>query len=132
MFTYTLIMPEQIRTQFAMNLIALRKKRVLSQTSLAEASGISQRMIAYYETHSVIPPMDKLEKLAAALGAKVSELVDPDSADSTSVGLNTRTLKKVQILEQLPAEDQKKVMDYARDLLERNDLKKQASASMSK
>jgi len=129
MSDYTSFMAEQIRTQFALNLISLRKKRGFSQTELAAASGISQRMIAYYETQSVIPPLEKLEKLASTLNAAVSELVDPNSADTTAVQLNTRILKKVQLLEQLPTEDQKKVMDYAKDLLERNQLKRQHALS---
>lgn len=121
---YTFPMPSPARSQFAINLIALRKKRGFSQRDLAEKSGISHRMIAYYETAAVIPPMDKLSRLAAALDCSVAELVDPANIEKSAAELSTRTLKKVQLIEQLPPEDQRKVMDYVKDLLERNSLKK--------
>lgn len=121
---YTFPMSEKARPRFAVNLIALRKSKGVSQRDLAEKSGISQRMIAYYETTAVIPPIEKLERLANALGASVADLVDQTDAPHETLGLNTRTLKKVQLIEQLPPEDQRKVMDYVKDLLERNSLKK--------
>lgn len=108
------------RPQFATNLVALRKKKGISQRDLANGSGLSQRMISYYESHDMIPPMDKLQRLAAALQVSIGELVDPALIPKSALELTTRTIKKIQIIEQLPPEDQRKVMSYAQDLLEKN------------
>jgi len=77
-------------------------------------------MIAHYETHAVIPPLEKLETLAQALKVTVVDLIDSTRNDETVQTLNTRTLKKIQLLEQLPPEDQKKVMDHIKDLIAKN------------
>lgn len=112
------------KSPFSVNLMAQRKKKGLSQRDLAAKTGISQRMISYYESHvMVVPPMDKLKRIAEVLGVAIAELIDPDLIPRTPLELSTRTLKKVQIIEQLPLEDQRKVMAYANDLLEKNQLK---------
>ena len=113
------------RTDFAKNLIAIRKSKGLSQRDLAKLTGISNRMIAYYETNSVIPPIDKLGKLSKALEVSISELLDNNLSEKEIIKLNTRSLKKIKLLEQLPPEDQRKVLDYIKDLLEKNKLKKE-------
>lgn len=115
----------ETRSDFAKNLIALRKNRGVSQRDLAERTGISRRMIAYYETNAAIPPIEKLNQIAQALGASIADLVDPSRVDDSVRALNTRTLKKVHLIEQLPPEEQKKVMEYAKDLLEKVFLQKQ-------
>ena len=38
------------QTEFGVRLVALRQQRGLTQVQLAEASGLSQRVISYYET----------------------------------------------------------------------------------
>lgn len=110
-------MDASLRAPFSRNLIAWRKQKGLSQRDLAQASGISFRMVAYYETHNVIPPADKLDQLAKALEVSVADLINPQLETASVVQLSTRSLKKLQLLEQLTPEDQRKVMDYARALL---------------
>jgi transcriptional regulator with XRE-family HTH domain len=107
------------RSIFAQNLIALRKHKGLSQRDIAKLSGISSRMIAYYETNTVIPPIDKLEKLAKVLEVSIAELVDPESSDKDILKYDTRTLKRLQLLQNLPVEDQRKVETYIKDLLKK-------------
>lgn len=106
--------------KFSENLIAIRKIKGLSQRDLAKLTGISNRVIAYYELNSSIPDLDKLEKLAKALNVSIADLVDPDHSDKKILSLNTRSIKKIQLLEQLPREDQKKVIDYIKDLIKKN------------
>jgi transcriptional regulator with XRE-family HTH domain len=111
------------RSDFARNLITVRKEKGISQRDLAKKSGISNRMIAYYETNAVIPPLDKLKKIAVALSVPLSRLIDPGLSSEETIHLSTRTLKKVHLIEQLPLAEQKKVMEYAKDLLEKVSLK---------
>jgi len=108
------------RSQFSKNLITQRKLHGVSQRDLSKLTGISTRMIAHYETHAVIPPLDKLDALSKALNISVAELLDSTKTDETVQNLNTRTLKKIQLLEQLPPEDQKKVLDHIKDLIAKN------------
>jgi transcriptional regulator with XRE-family HTH domain len=122
MSVYTEIVKKTDRSIFAQNLIALRKNKGLSQRDLARVSGISDRMIAYYETNTVIPPIDKLEILSKALDISISQLVDPESSDKDVLKYNTRTLKRIKLLQQLPPEDQRKVETYIKDLLEKNNI----------
>jgi len=80
-------------------------------------------MIAYYETNAVIPPLDKLERIASALGISISRLTDSYLVSQDAIKFDTRTMKKVHLIEQLPPAEQKKVMGYAKDLLEKVSLK---------
>ena len=114
---------------FAKNLISIRKTKGISQRDLAKKTGISTRMIAYYEGKSSIPSIEILKKLANALNVTVAELVDPEHKIQEIQNLNTRTIKKIQLLEQLPPEDQRKVLDYIKDLLDKNKLQKQLVSS---
>lgn len=118
------------KSKFAKNLIAIRKAKGLSQRDLAKLSGISNRMIAYYETNTTIPPIDKLLMLSNALDISIAELLDNNLSDKDIIRLNTRTLKKVKLLEKLPPEDQRKVLDYIKALIARNNLKKQTGYNM--
>jgi transcriptional regulator with XRE-family HTH domain len=117
------------RSNFANNLIAIRKIKGLSQRDLAKITGISNRMIAHYEIYSEIPSFEKLKKIADALEVSVAELIDPNYSDKQIIKFNTRTIKKIELLEQLPAEDQKKVLDYIKTLIDNKKLEKQLQDS---
>lgn len=108
------------KSYFAKNLIALRKAKGVSQRDLSKKTGISTRMIAYYEGRSSIPNISILRKLAEALDGTVSELVEPNESEKKNGNLNTRTIKKVKIIEQLPPEDQRKVIEFASALIAKN------------
>jgi len=82
---------------------------------------ISCRMIAYYETRVEIPPIDKLEIIAKALDVSVAKLIDSTLSDKDPLTMDTRTLKKVRLMEQLPREDQRKVTTYIHDLIKKNE-----------
>jgi transcriptional regulator with XRE-family HTH domain len=64
----------------AENVRALRQARKLSQSGLAELSGISRRMIVAIESDEANVSLSSLDRLAAALGASFSEVVRPRGA----------------------------------------------------
>ncbi|MFJ3464229.1 helix-turn-helix domain-containing protein [Achromobacter spanius] len=67
-----------VLSHVAANLRRLRKQAGLSQSTLAEASGISRRMIAGLEAGSANVSLASLDKLAAPLGVGFVDLVsDP-------------------------------------------------------
>ena len=49
---------------FMKNLKRFRRLRGLSQGDLAKKSGLTLRIVSYYENHAVSPPIDKIEVLA--------------------------------------------------------------------
>lgn len=105
------------KSEFAKNLIAIRKIKGLSQRDLAKLSHLSNRVIAYYESNSSIPSYNILKKLAKALNVSICVLIDPDYSDKEIIKLNTRTIKKIKLLEQLSPTNQRKVLDYIKALL---------------
>jgi transcriptional regulator with XRE-family HTH domain len=109
---------------FAKNLIAIRKAKGLSQRDLAKLSNISNRVIAYYENKSSIPSYEILVKIAKALNVSICSLIDPEYSDKNILGLNTRTIKKIKLLDQLSPENQRKVTDYIKALLAQERLEK--------
>lgn len=59
------------------NLKALRKKRKISQKSLAQSSGVSYSMVSKLESgEQKNPSLDTLDKIATALNVTVSQLMD--------------------------------------------------------
>ena len=117
--TYNEIMTK--KSFFAKKLIAIRKAKGLSQRDLAKVSGISRRMIVYYEGPSSIPDIEVLRKLSKALDVSVGALVDSNYSSKDATKIDTRTMKKIKLLQQLSLEDQRKVVDYIKLLISRNE-----------
>ena len=61
--------------RFAVALAMLREKRGLTQQQVAEKAGIAQPMLARYE-RGQLPTVSTLQRLAAALNARVTLLPD--------------------------------------------------------
>ena len=97
-------------------LARLRKAAGVTQTELAKAIGTSQRMIAYYEKHSLELPARFLPQMAKTLGVTVDQLVgaEPVKAVTPQEG---RLLRKLKEVTRLPAKDQKAVIYYIEALL---------------
>jgi transcriptional regulator with XRE-family HTH domain len=92
---------EQLES-FGMLLANIRKKAGYSQYTLADETGISQRMIAYYESQGGRPPADVLLKLADALGVTIDELLGRNKSNDKNVKpQNLRLLKKLMQVEKL-------------------------------
>lgn len=100
--------PAKTRGVFANRLIQLRKAKGITQTELARSSGVSQRVVAMYETTIKNPTADTVLRLARALDLSVDQLMGRRPV-KVKEAVNRRTLLKAKMLEQLPAEDQKTV-----------------------
>lgn len=59
---------------FGQRLASLRKAAGFTQIELAAELGVSQRMVAYYESPAATPPANLLPQIAAALGVSIDEL----------------------------------------------------------
>lgn len=60
---------------FPDNLKRIRKKRGMSQKSLAQRLGISQRSISHYEENTRYPSIDRIYDIARVLDVPIEELV---------------------------------------------------------
>lgn len=57
-----------------------RKLRGMTQSELAKAAKIHRVTLARYETGHCVPSVDKAERLAAALGVTVDELIGKEAS----------------------------------------------------
>ncbi len=95
---------------FGPRLAALRQARGLTQTELGDAAGLSQRMIAYYESESAQPPGSLLVALAQALQVSADELLGLTPVKTPRAPKTARLLKRLQQIEELPPADQRTVL----------------------
>lgn len=94
-----------------------------------QAVGVSQRMIAYYETHAEKAPAHHLAALAQVLRASVDELVGYQPVQAPADRANPRLWRKLRQVEALPPPDRKQVLQLIDTLVERDALKKRPARS---
>jgi transcriptional regulator with XRE-family HTH domain len=124
---------------FSLRLRRIREARGFSQRELAKAIGISQRMVAYYETRAERPPGHHLTAMAQVLRVSIDQLMGyrPFAAPAGTAVLgnghrpNPRLWATFREAERLPPEDRRQVVQLIRTLVERQALK-QRSASKSR
>jgi transcriptional regulator with XRE-family HTH domain len=112
------------RTPLAQNLIRLRKRHGLTQEDLAKLSGVSRRVIAFYESKSAKPPLHNIEKLAKALNVNIEELIEykkngQELTDDLS-NIDSRTLKKLKQILSLTPEQRHMVYAFVDSLMNKN------------
>ena len=98
------------RTKLGSNIAAVRRLRGISQETLADKTGISSRMISYYERESENIPASKLLKIAEALKVTTDRLLN-EQPDISSFGTSRALLKRIETLKKLPTGKQKVVID---------------------
>ncbi len=103
---------------FGSRLAALRQGRGLTQTELGAAGGVSQRVIAYYETESTQPPGALLVDLARALRCTTDALLGVKPTPEQLAPRTARLLKRLQRIEDLPPADQRAVLKLVDAMLE--------------
>jgi transcriptional regulator with XRE-family HTH domain len=117
---------------FGERLRRLRTAHGFTQQELADAAETSQRMIAYYETHSGTPAAPVLLKIAAALKTKPEELMglkaEQPAAHAAGSPQNLRLWRKLRRVEKLSPAERRQVLQLIDALLERNALRKQRGA----
>jgi transcriptional regulator with XRE-family HTH domain len=97
---------------FGQRLAQLRQAKGFSQQELADSTGISQRMLVYYEKHAKRPPMDKLQAIAGVLGVGVDELLGiAPLKKQVGAPKDAYLQRKLQKVKELPKDDQKIIMN---------------------
>lgn len=97
------------------HLAALRKSAGLSQAALAEAIGVPQPNIAFWEFADKPPRSDVLPALAKALGVSVEDILSPGSKPSSNKlkpGPKGRLLKAFEAVSSLPKRQQEVLLQF--------------------
>ncbi len=119
-----LVMDEQPdqRTPFSLNLLKYRKMRGLTQQQIADLSGLSQRMIAYYETQISNPPINNVIALARALDITVAELIGELTEKHAPLfeDVDPRTLRKIMMISKLSRADRSTIYSMIDALLQKS------------
>lgn len=115
---------------FGQRLAQLRKARGFTQQELADETGLSRRMLAYYERQSQHPPTTHLPTLARALKVSADELLGTTAITQKSGRKpDTRLERRLQQIEKLDAADKRQVIQLIDAFIERGQLKRQAHAA---
>ncbi len=96
----------------------IRTSKNLSQKEIAMAVDLDRGQFSRIENNKVEPNLSTLKKIAEALGVKLHELFD-DQISFNLQAYDKSLVEKVQLIEQLDAEQQK-VIYYMIDTLSAN------------
>lgn len=115
-------MKERTLEGFGDRLKEIRVGRGLTQQELGEAVGVSNRVIAYYESDGAQPPGALLAELATALKVTADELLGIAPLKEMTSSKQARLRKRLQRVEELPAADQRAVLKFVDALFESRKL----------
>jgi len=102
----------------------LRRTAGYTQIELAEALGVTQRMISYYEGQPDPPPSTLLPKLAKTLGVSVDELLGI-AAIKANRKPDSRLARRLLQVDKLPPAAKRQVIQLIDAFLKRETLKQQ-------
>lgn len=117
----------QDSASFGERLAQLRKAAGYTQVELAQDLGISQRMVAYYESPNASPPANLLPRIAAALGITIDELFGrtPKRRLAKQDG-DSRLRRRLLAIEKLDVAEKRQVLQLLDAFIERGQLRKKA------
>jgi transcriptional regulator with XRE-family HTH domain len=101
----------------------IRQQRKLSQTELADRSGVNLKSLSRYELGTSVPPADALKLLADALQVSADSLLTDDVATVKDMEL----LRKFEVIQELTGETRSVVNTFL-DMVIRDFRTKQAYA----
>jgi len=116
----------QETTSFGARLAELRKAAGFTQQELAQAIGMSRRMVAYYEVESEHPPTTLLPAIAAALNISTDQLLGLATVKKPPKARDSRLQRRLAQLEKLDAAERRQIMQVLDTLLESAQLRRKA------
>lgn len=116
--------PNVKRSKIGEKIACLRRERGISQVQLAEKTGLTARMVSFYERETDDIPPIRLEKIAKVLGTTVDELLN-GQAKRINLEVNKAFLRRLELAKSLPAQKQKILSDMIDEML-RNQPRKSA------
>ena len=111
---------------FGARLAALRKAAGFTQVELAAELGISQRMVAYYESPTATPPANLLPQIAVVLGVSIDELFGLGAPKRRLVKQDgdSRLRRRLLAIEKLDVTEKRQVLQLIDAFIERDQLKR--------
>ena len=94
--------PNKEATEFGKRLSELRKAAGLSQSAVAEALGIPQRRVSFYEREARCLPSNLVQPLADLLGVPVSEFLGGNPDQAARRGPKSRLERLFEKAQELP------------------------------
>lgn len=107
---------------FGDRMAKLRAKAGYSQRDLARETGISQRMIAYYEKQTKYPPTHLLPILSEALGASADELLGIEKSNGNRTKKDMRLWRRFNQIEKLDAKEKRQILQLLDTFIEKDRL----------
>lgn len=86
----------------------IRQQRKLSQTELAEKSGVNLKSLSRYELGTSVPPADLLKQIADSLGVSTDSLL---SDHQTSIK-DTALLEKFEVIQDMQGETRDMIVNF--------------------
>jgi transcriptional regulator with XRE-family HTH domain len=117
---------------FGERLTHIRQSRGLTQADLGKAVGVSNRVIAYYETESGQPPGAMLVDLARALRISSDELLGIKPIKDQLSPKTARLLKRLEKIDLLSPADQSAVLKFLDAFLASRTLRSKPSIKKSR
>ena len=110
---------------FGPRLAALRKAAGFTQVELAAEVGVSQRMVAYYESPASTPPAHLLPHIATALGVTIDALYGRAPARKlVKQDGDSRLRRRLLAIEKLDLTEKRQVLLLIDAFIERGQLKR--------
>lgn len=112
--------------EFGEKLRKARREKGLTQSQLADITGLSRRSIVHYERHAKMPPLEKVKKMARALRVSSDELLGmttPTKEENQQEKASYRIMKRVRQIEKLSKRDQDMILNLINTLVGNTKLK---------
>jgi transcriptional regulator with XRE-family HTH domain len=114
---------------FGERLAQLRKAAGYTQVELAAELGISQRMVAYYESPSSTPPANLLPQIATVLGVSIDDLFGRAAKRRLAKqDGDSRLRRRLLAIEKLDVTEKRQVLQLLDAFIERGQLKRKVES----
>lgn len=124
-------MKERSIEGFGRRLAAIRKERGITQAQLGNAAGVSNRVIAYYETESDQPPGALLVDLCKALHVSADELLGIRTPKEPRDPKTARLMNRLKRVAELPTAQQRAVLQHIDGLVASQKASKKSRSKAS-
>ena len=119
----------QENVSFGQRLAERRKAAGYTQVELAAELGISQRMVAYYESPNSAPPANLLPQIAAVLGVSIDDLFGRTTTRRLAKqDGDSRLRRRLLAIEKLDVTEKRQVLQLIDAFIERGQLKRKAES----
>ena len=119
----------EVKASFWQRLASLRKAAGFTQIELAAELGISQRMVAYYESPAATPPANLLPQIATVLGVTIDEMFGRSAKRKLAKQEgDSRLRRRLLAIDKLDVTDKRQVLQVIDAFIDRGQLKRKAES----